>query len=194
MADDIRFTCQHCGQSLEAQADMAGDSIDCPTCHKLIAVPISEPTQKRPGVLSAKDNSLLGHVERLEARMELLKKEIKRLDEANEDASTDYENEEIDIDNELDDINSRLQEVISAYRDECFAGTGDGLYFGRNGMWSPDIKKPTKAQVGTAIQAISKIVGAKVMLADLRTIDFELKYADDVLSKLQELFPDLEKS
>lgn len=36
---DINFNCIHCNQNLEAPAEMAGDSLDCPTCGALIQVP-----------------------------------------------------------------------------------------------------------------------------------------------------------
>ena len=35
----INFSCPHCGQSLEADRDMVGTAIDCPTCCKSIAIP-----------------------------------------------------------------------------------------------------------------------------------------------------------
>lgn len=31
---DIKFKCPACSQSLEAPAEMAGQLIDCPTCHE----------------------------------------------------------------------------------------------------------------------------------------------------------------
>ena len=37
--DEIRFECPHCEQSLEAPSDMAGESIDCPSCGNPIDVP-----------------------------------------------------------------------------------------------------------------------------------------------------------
>lgn len=36
---DTKFNCKHCGQSLEAPEDMAGDLIDCPACSQVIEVP-----------------------------------------------------------------------------------------------------------------------------------------------------------
>lgn len=37
----ISFQCQHCGQSLEAESDMAGEYIPCPACQRLISIPKS---------------------------------------------------------------------------------------------------------------------------------------------------------
>jgi DNA-directed RNA polymerase subunit RPC12/RpoP len=37
----IKFECQHCRQSLEADLDMAGDKVECPSCHKSVTVPES---------------------------------------------------------------------------------------------------------------------------------------------------------
>ena len=36
---DIRFDCPHCSESLEAESDMAGGVLDCPTCTKEIRIP-----------------------------------------------------------------------------------------------------------------------------------------------------------
>ncbi len=36
---DIKFECRHCGQHLEAPADMMGEDISCPACSKMISVP-----------------------------------------------------------------------------------------------------------------------------------------------------------
>ena len=36
---DLKFTCPHCKQSLEAPEDMLGQVIDCPSCSKQIQVP-----------------------------------------------------------------------------------------------------------------------------------------------------------
>lgn len=36
----MKFNCIHCGQSLEADSDMAGTSVTCPACSKDIMVPI----------------------------------------------------------------------------------------------------------------------------------------------------------
>lgn len=36
----MKFECNHCGQSLEADSDMAGTSEACPTCSKEVRVPI----------------------------------------------------------------------------------------------------------------------------------------------------------
>lgn len=221
MTDDIRFACQHCGQSLEAPPDMAGESIDCPTCQKSITVPIVKPTHarsqysppeaaraqqlpaERPQGLPAENNTdntesgkgLWGYIESLDARLQLVRKEIKRLEKAEKDVPIELENEEGDLENRLEEIKDDLQEVVSTYRDEAFSGTGMGYYFGRdgNGIWTPYTKKPTKAQVGRAIQAVSETVGADAMVAALHTVDFDVEYADQVLTALQELFPDLRK-
>ena len=50
MSDDIRFSCQHCGQSLEAPTDMAGTVVDCPGCKRPITVPAPEPEVAKPRV------------------------------------------------------------------------------------------------------------------------------------------------
>lgn len=39
--NEIRFLCPNCGQSLEAPMDMAGETVECPTCTKGIDVPLS---------------------------------------------------------------------------------------------------------------------------------------------------------
>jgi len=36
---DIKFTCIHCEQHLEAPNDMAGDRVSCPACSKMLLVP-----------------------------------------------------------------------------------------------------------------------------------------------------------
>lgn len=36
---DIEFTCPNCDQVLEAADDLAGESIECPSCNTEIAVP-----------------------------------------------------------------------------------------------------------------------------------------------------------
>jgi len=35
----IKFECEHCSQSLEADDDMAGEYIPCPHCERLIGIP-----------------------------------------------------------------------------------------------------------------------------------------------------------
>ena len=35
---DISFSCPHCGQSLEAPEELAGESIECPSCDGAIAI------------------------------------------------------------------------------------------------------------------------------------------------------------
>jgi len=37
---DINFDCPYCQQNLEAPVEMSGDSLPCPTCGKLIQVPV----------------------------------------------------------------------------------------------------------------------------------------------------------
>ena len=37
---DIVFNCPHCGLSLEVDQDAAGQQFDCPTCQKMVTVPI----------------------------------------------------------------------------------------------------------------------------------------------------------
>lgn len=45
----IRFNCPHCSQSLEAEDDMAGMSLDCPACSKHISVPtVTSPSTPSP--------------------------------------------------------------------------------------------------------------------------------------------------
>jgi len=36
---DINFDCPHCNQNLDAPPDMAGESIECPTCGESIGIP-----------------------------------------------------------------------------------------------------------------------------------------------------------
>ena len=38
---DINFDCPHCKQNLEAPKDMSGLFIECPTCQKVIKVPLA---------------------------------------------------------------------------------------------------------------------------------------------------------
>jgi len=47
----IVFRCEHCGQSLEAEADMAGEHMPCPSCERLIAIPKSVHPEVPPPVL-----------------------------------------------------------------------------------------------------------------------------------------------
>lgn len=42
----ISFGCPHCAQSLEAEEDMAGDSLSCPSCNKTLTVPRIQATPK----------------------------------------------------------------------------------------------------------------------------------------------------
>ena len=39
----VRFTCPHCGQSLEIAAEHAGALIDCPKCKQQTRVPLTSP-------------------------------------------------------------------------------------------------------------------------------------------------------
>jgi DNA-directed RNA polymerase subunit RPC12/RpoP len=39
---DINFDCPHCGQNLDAPADMAGWTIECPGCGQKIKIPVPE--------------------------------------------------------------------------------------------------------------------------------------------------------
>lgn len=39
---EIKFNCTHCSQRLEAPVEMAGDSLDCPSCGKPIRIPAIE--------------------------------------------------------------------------------------------------------------------------------------------------------
>jgi len=41
---ETAFFCEHCGQHLSADDDMAGDAIDCPSCGTSITVPGAPPT------------------------------------------------------------------------------------------------------------------------------------------------------
>lgn len=41
---NFTFTCPHCEQRLEAESDMAGMELDCPTCGQTITVPSPTPT------------------------------------------------------------------------------------------------------------------------------------------------------
>lgn len=45
---DFKFSCPHCQQSLEAPPDMAGETIECPTCKNSFCIPgnVPQPTQK----------------------------------------------------------------------------------------------------------------------------------------------------
>ena len=38
----MKFNCIHCGQSLEADSDMAGASVTCPACSKDMTVPVTK--------------------------------------------------------------------------------------------------------------------------------------------------------
>jgi len=52
---DIRFACPHCGQHIAAPADMAGETVDCPSCGKPMTVPSpppKTPPESRPRVAS----------------------------------------------------------------------------------------------------------------------------------------------
>ena len=47
MSEDtgMQFSCPHCSQSLEAESDMAGQIIECPTCQKKITIPQPRPSK-----------------------------------------------------------------------------------------------------------------------------------------------------
>ena len=36
---DINFNCPHCGQNLNGPEEMAGETVDCPVCHKPFQIP-----------------------------------------------------------------------------------------------------------------------------------------------------------
>lgn len=42
---DIRLNCPHCQQSLEAPEDMAGQTVECPSCGKPFDIPAPEQPQ-----------------------------------------------------------------------------------------------------------------------------------------------------
>jgi hypothetical protein len=42
---NITFVCPHCSQSLEAEADMAGQTIECPACQQTIEIPNTHPSK-----------------------------------------------------------------------------------------------------------------------------------------------------
>lgn len=44
--NEIKIHCVYCGQSLEAETDMAGEAIECPTCKKTITIPPSHRFKK----------------------------------------------------------------------------------------------------------------------------------------------------
>ena len=46
---DLNFDCPHCGQNLDAPADMAGVEIACPSCEKGISIPSESATPAPPG-------------------------------------------------------------------------------------------------------------------------------------------------
>ena len=48
--DGICFTCPHCGQTLEAPPDMAGQTADCPGCDKVVSIPGLSPSVPPPSV------------------------------------------------------------------------------------------------------------------------------------------------
>lgn len=43
---EIKFLCKHCGQALEADSDMAGETLNCPACKKVIEVPLVSEARK----------------------------------------------------------------------------------------------------------------------------------------------------
>ena len=53
---DIKFSCPHCDQHLEAPDDMGGEQIECPSCRMMIGIPRGE--SNRPLSLREGDASL----------------------------------------------------------------------------------------------------------------------------------------
>ena len=45
--EGIKFHCTACGQKLEAPREMAGNQVGCPTCRKMINIPILERTERK---------------------------------------------------------------------------------------------------------------------------------------------------
>jgi len=39
---DIEFSCPSCGQTLEAPLELAGESVECPSCQEVMVVPAAE--------------------------------------------------------------------------------------------------------------------------------------------------------
>lgn len=57
---DISFYCSHCGQQLDAPAEMAGDELACPSCDKPIQVPGVQ--AQTPEVPTVTRGPLLGRI------------------------------------------------------------------------------------------------------------------------------------
>lgn len=59
---NFTFTCPHCGQHLEAEPDMAGMKMKCPTCGKAIAIPMSQvnPAIEEPEIQTLASGSAWG--------------------------------------------------------------------------------------------------------------------------------------
>jgi hypothetical protein len=50
---EVMFTCPNCKQQLEADANMAGSSINCPACQAVIVIPAADPANTRVGNASS---------------------------------------------------------------------------------------------------------------------------------------------
>src|SRR3954447_15627414 len=50
---EVMFTCPNYKQQLEADAAMAGSSINCPACQAVIVIPAADPANTRVGAPSA---------------------------------------------------------------------------------------------------------------------------------------------
>ena len=42
---EIKFKCPACDQDLEAPEDMAGETVECPTCETQLSVPVAAPAE-----------------------------------------------------------------------------------------------------------------------------------------------------
>ena len=50
--NSFKFACPHCGQHIEADADMVGMTVDCPVCGQSFEVPRIEATRTAPPVIT----------------------------------------------------------------------------------------------------------------------------------------------
>lgn len=50
---DITFTCHACEQTLEAPAEMAGETVECPSCEAELLIPSIEADAVAPDVMAA---------------------------------------------------------------------------------------------------------------------------------------------
>jgi len=48
--NEIKFSCVHCSQHLEAANTMAGERIECPACKQMIVIPVPPSPAKRDTV------------------------------------------------------------------------------------------------------------------------------------------------